>query len=176
MECLTEFPSTVQQVIDGAEKLKLGMKLQIVESNYYSMSLEERALILNANSIDELCKTLLFENKKWKKDNHKYILVCVQYTDKISTKKMNQCFKDLEGCSANFRIAPEDKAEELTGFRKGGVTAIGCKSDILIVISERISLLDQFFLGAGHLDWKLSVSPGEFQEKSGCLIWNISEN
>ena len=96
-----------------------------VESTYYEWTLEERAKRLGAPSIDHLCKSLLFKNTKWKPRNEddtplnrqhpQYVLVVVQYTDKISSKKLNTAIKtgagNVQGLKCfNMRVAHEEEA------------------------------------------------------------------
>ena len=40
-------------------------------SNYYTLSLDERKVILGAKSINQLCKSCLFENKNYVPHNNK---------------------------------------------------------------------------------------------------------
>ena len=54
----------------GAAALKAGFSpataaFCFVPPDYYERSLEERAVLLSAPSVDLLCKTIVVENRKW---------------------------------------------------------------------------------------------------------------
>ena len=82
------------------------------------------SLALNAPSVNHLCKTVLFENTKWKSSladpfdhrNSKYYFVIVQYIDKIQSTKLNNFIRCELGNSQvsrknyNLRVTSEDKA------------------------------------------------------------------
>ena len=42
------------------------IQFAFVPSNYYDESLEWRRALLGANSVQQLCKTVVVENRKWK--------------------------------------------------------------------------------------------------------------
>ena len=59
-----------------------------VPPDYYERSLEERAVLLSAPSVDLLCKTIVVENRKWQEAAALYALVpsasacrCPQHAD-----------------------------------------------------------------------------------------------
>ena len=198
---MEEWPAIVNQVIKGAKSIGFtsdSLSIQKVPRNYYESSLEIRRDCLEAPSIDHLCKTLIFENTRQKLledqsellDNRhpKYVVVIIQYTDKMSTKKLNSIMRDeLFQCTGiqqaskyfNMRLASEETAIELTGYGNNGISPLGMiKGDSLrIVMSGKIPDLvpGVFFLGAGDIDWKVSLSPRDFVEKTKCLVKDISE-
>ena len=190
-----EIPELASKVIDGVKELGIAANIYQVESDYYNWSLEERQQRLGAPSTENLCKTLLFENTRIKlledqsdlldKRHPKYVLVLIQYVDKMSTKKLNVKMKEklleITGIQQsskvwNMRIAPEEIAQTLTGYSAGGVTPIGlAKKSLRIVVCERASKLSRLYLGAGHADWKVAIDTKEFIEKSNALVWDLSE-
>ncbi|KAJ3368008.1 hypothetical protein HDU91_000912 [Kappamyces sp. JEL0680] len=186
----SDIPAAVQQVIQGAEMAQLPLKLVEVESDYYDWELAARADRLQASSVDQLCKTLLFENTRWKplqgqdegdhlnSQHPKYVLVCIQYTDKLSTKLLNSKMREIQQHAHgakffNMRVAPEEAGGR---HSSNGVTPVGrLNQDLMVVVTERISKLDVFYLGAGHVDWKLSCDVQQFIQKLGCRVWDLSE-
>ncbi|KAL2920147.1 hypothetical protein HK105_200213 [Polyrhizophydium stewartii] len=134
-------PTTVQRVHRGAVALGIARfcKFYHVESDYYNWSLEHRAARLAAPSIDHLCKTVVFENTRWKDDGldvydmrfARFYAVIVQYTDKINPAKLNQfAWGELGGQKRskrdyNLRVAEEPVALALTGLGRMGVVPIG---------------------------------------------------
>jgi prolyl-tRNA editing enzyme YbaK/EbsC (Cys-tRNA(Pro) deacylase) len=198
-----EIPEAVQQVIAGVEGLALEaedfqtVQITQVESEYYDWSLEQRRDRLKAPSIDHLCKTLVFENTRQKllddvedlldQRHPKYVIVLIQYTDKMSTKKLNGIMREellkRTGISQgnkffNMRLAPEQVAIELTGYGNNGVSPFGMtRKNLRIVMSEKIAALNpaQMFLGAGDVDFKIQFPIAAFIQKSFCLVKDISE-
>jgi prolyl-tRNA editing enzyme YbaK/EbsC (Cys-tRNA(Pro) deacylase) len=196
-----EYPVGVKQVMEGVKELGLcneSISIKQVESDYYEWSLEKRRDRLEAPSIAHLCKTLLFENSRQRflqdqsdvfdKRHPKYVVVIIQYTDKMSTKKLNAIMREelfrITGIQQgtkyfNMRMASEETAIELTGYGNNEVSPVGMKKadSLRIVLSEKIAALDPclLFLGAGHVDWKISLSTAEFIEKSKCMVKDISE-
>lgn len=190
-----EIPEKVGKVIDAVDGVMEGDTSMIevvkVESNYYELTLEERRDQVNAKSINDLCKTLVFENNRLKllddgqENPTKHAIVLIQYTDKMSTKKLNSIMRqellERTGVSQaakyfNMRLAKEQVALELTGYGNNAVSPFGMTAkNLRIIMSAKIAALDFMFLGAGHVDWKIKVPTKVFIEKTGCLVKDISE-
>ena len=72
-------------------------------SNYYTLTLSQRASILKASKIQQLCKAMLMENKAYKEGvasvddwtYSRFYLVVVQYTSVISNKKLELAIRTL---------------------------------------------------------------------------------
>lgn len=148
--------------------------LHWVPSDYYSHSLQWRRDILQADSINHLCKSILMENTHCdSKDcsnprNSRYYMVLFQYIERIDAEKVMRVVKSWnEGVGKkkfNFRVAPSDISEKLTGFKHGGVVPF-CNSVLIPVImsSSILSISPPYiWVGAGHIDCKLRVNVHEF--------------
>jgi hypothetical protein len=59
-------PERVENVSKAVKNLGIGQvcRFHLVESDYYNWPLEQRANALNAPSIENLCKTILFQNTR----------------------------------------------------------------------------------------------------------------
>jgi prolyl-tRNA editing enzyme YbaK/EbsC (Cys-tRNA(Pro) deacylase) len=74
----------------------------------------------------------------------KYYAVIVQYTDKLSSKKLNDFVKKLSEMhpssskEVHLRLAPEEVSFQLTGYPSGGVCPIGMSFSIPIILSEKV--------------------------------------
>ncbi|KAJ3269711.1 hypothetical protein HDV01_001101 [Terramyces sp. JEL0728] len=187
-----DIPKAALQVIDAAKELGIDdvSNFYSVESDYYEWPLEQRRDRLQAPSIDHLCKSLLFENTKWRpkegQDNQldyihpKYILVVVQYTDKINNKKLNALMKEWGQQSSkaiNMRIAPEEVALKLTGYGNNGVTPIGMLETVPVLLTDNIDRLKPsvLFLGAGHVDWKIALPIDRFKKVTKARVVDLSD-
>ncbi|KAJ3323283.1 hypothetical protein HDV06_002051 [Boothiomyces sp. JEL0866] len=188
----TNIPESALQVVNAAKALGIDdvSNFYSVESDYYEWPLEQRRERLEAPSIDHLCKSLLFENTKWRPkegqenvldhSHPKYILVVVQYTDKINNKKLNVLMKEWGQQSAkaiNMRIAPEEMAIKLTGYGNNGVTPIGMLENVPILVTENITKLEPpvLFLGGGHVDWKIALPIDRFNQVTKAKVVDLGE-
>ena len=141
---------------------------KLCPSNYYTLSLDERKVILGADNICQLCKACLFENKNYKPTaassdgdtdengkgnnndptNSQYYLVVVQYVESINTKTLASELRGLRPAGptrldpnyfSDLRLAPEDVSERLTGYGHNGVCPFGLlDSTIPIIVCKRI--------------------------------------
>jgi prolyl-tRNA editing enzyme YbaK/EbsC (Cys-tRNA(Pro) deacylase) len=179
---------TIRRVRQECHKLGLySARFKQVPQDYYSRSLEERRKLLDATTIDHLCKSIIMENVYCKqpngKTNSKYYCCIVQYTQKLNADALMKFIRDLNegknfGKSAfNFRVAEKEIGEELTGFKKQAISPVGMKTPIPIVLSKNIlSLRPRYiWLGAGEVDWKVEFSVDEFIQVLQPLIADISE-
>ncbi|CAA0395482.1 unnamed protein product [Arabidopsis thaliana] len=150
-----------------------------VATDYYDWPLESRRDVLGAPSVDHLCKSIVLVNTQAASNildcsdpnNSKYYVVVVQYTARFNAEAVKQFLYSLnEGKIPkkrfNLRLAPEETSIKLTGFEHNGVTCIGMKTNIPVILDEAITKLkpDFFWLGGGEIDLKLGVRTSEFLE------------
>jgi prolyl-tRNA editing enzyme YbaK/EbsC (Cys-tRNA(Pro) deacylase) len=188
-----DMPEDTRRVFEATKSFEQLCRYFHVENDYYEWPLQDRAKRMSAPSIDHLCKSLLFVNTKWKPrtdsdigdflpEHPKYVLVCVQYTDKISTKKLNLGVRELGNNSQsvksfNMRLAPEQKALEYTGFGNNSVSPFGMLQNIPIIVTKKIAELNPplLYLGMGHVDWKLSVPVERLLDNPNAHVMDLSE-
>ncbi|CAG8477542.1 1027_t:CDS:2 [Ambispora gerdemannii] len=184
-----EAPEPVKHVEQACKELEIRSVTRFyqVESDYYEWELQRRAFRLLAPSRKHLCKSVIFENTHSTHDsiddpnNSKYYCVIVQYIASINTQKLMNFVRALSDKKIskkhyNFRLASPEKSLELTGFGNGGVSPIGMRNQIPIILSKNILSLQPpiFYLGAGHIDWKLALPADNFVEKTHCYIADLS--
>ncbi|GFR50353.1 hypothetical protein Agub_g12562, partial [Astrephomene gubernaculifera] len=148
-----------------------------VPADYYDQPLEYRRACLQAEHVDQLCKSIVMENTRahpevrgWEDPRHsKYYCVIVQYTARLHADKLKMALLELGGRKYgrqyyNMRLAPEEVNDELTGFSHNAVTPICMRERLPIVLSHRITQLPagRFWLGAGEVDLKVGLSVEEF--------------
>ncbi|XP_021831953.1 uncharacterized protein LOC110771898 [Prunus avium] len=148
-----------------------------VPADYYDWSLDDRRDVLGAASVHHLCKSIVLVNTQAQSsvvdcsdsNNSKYYVVVVQYTARFNAEAVKNFLYSLnEGKIAkkkfNLRLAPEETSVELTGFEHNGVTCVGMKTDIPVILDEAIQKLspDFFWLGGGEIDLKLGIRTSEF--------------
>ena len=168
-------------------------------SNYYTLTLEQRKVILGANNTAQLCKACLFENKNYKPTtdnsstvvdptNSQYYLVVVQYVESIDMKKLQSELRGLRPSGpkrfepnyfSDMRLAPEDVSEKLTGYGHNGVSPFGMlDSTIPIIVCKSIveNVRPKFiWMGGGDKDWKLGMAVTEFVSAVNAIVLDVSE-
>ncbi|CAM8984502.1 unnamed protein product [Rhodiola kirilowii] len=160
-----------------------------VPQDYYDQPLECRRDVLGAASVDHLCKSIVLVNTQAASDvtdcsdrkNSKYYVVIVQYTARFNNEAVRKYLYELnEGKIAkkrfNLRLAPEDVSAKLTGYEHNGVTCVGMKTDIPVIVDEAITKLnpEYFWLGGGEVDLKLGIRTSEFIKFAKPFIINCS--
>jgi len=114
-----------------------------------------------------LCKSLVFENTKWKQDETKpvdadrYWCVLVQYEGSVNITKLEKAVRERTGASrkgTHLRIAPAERSLELTGFTNNGVSPVGMASSPSAVCPLVVDTGDLYYFfrsryghGSAHL-------------------------
>ncbi|KAJ2823254.1 hypothetical protein FBU31_004343 [Coemansia sp. 'formosensis'] len=180
-----QLPAGVRQVVDSLQGLRQVTQIYHVDSAYYSWPLHQRALCILAPSAEHLCKTVVLENKKWRPDDPRsgpqHICVLVQYTQSIDTGALadfvrSQLEDPLARKHFNYRLTSPEKSFELTGFSNNAVSPIGMTHQLPIVLCESIARLQPpvFWLGAGHIDYKLAMPVDHFIKATACMVADVS--
>ncbi|KAI9471322.1 hypothetical protein LPJ78_002797 [Coemansia sp. RSA 989] len=188
------WPDPVKRVFQGLKDLDIHKQARIyhVASTYYSWPLYERALCMTAPSPSHLCKLVVLENKRWraspkpayhKHANSQYYCVLVQYVQAVNMNKLTDFVRSLDDQAVarkhfNFRLANPETSFELTGYSKNGVSPIAMTNGNLpIILCEEITRLQPpvFWLGAGHVDYKLALSVQTFIDVTKCMIADVSD-
>lgn len=165
-----------------------------VPENYYSLTLQQRAGILKAHSTNQLCKSMLMENRApnapkdcGDRTNARFYLVVVQYDATINTKKLEseirglrsvQSGKRLDKSDFEFRMAGEDDNDRVTGYSHNSVTPFGLlDSSVPIVLSKSILDVSPAFMwmGGGHVHLKLGMAVREFVQALDALVLDASD-
>ncbi|KAG0289215.1 hypothetical protein BGZ98_003933, partial [Dissophora globulifera] len=125
--------AAVEVYKDAHSRLPNQCRFFHVASDYYDWPYEQRARVLGCPSTFHLCKTLVFENTKWKQDESKavdadrYWCVIVQYEGAVNITKLEKAVREKTGASrkaTHLRIAPAEKSYELTGFITNAVSPV----------------------------------------------------
>ncbi|XP_075517952.1 uncharacterized protein LOC142552176 isoform X1 [Primulina tabacum] len=162
-----------------------------VPSDYYCRPLEARRDVLSAASIHHLCKSIVLVNTQAPSDvtdcgdrNYsKYYVVIVQYTARFNAESVKNFLYALNDGKIskkkiNMRLAPEAASAKLTGYEHNGVTCIGMKTDIPVILDEAIVKLkpDFFWLGGGEIDLKLGIRTSQFIDFVKPFVVNCSSS
>ncbi|KAF9573909.1 hypothetical protein EC968_007737 [Mortierella alpina] len=170
---------------DAQSRLPSQCRFFHVSSDYYDWPFEQRARVMACPSTFHLCKSLVFENTKWKQnaakavDEDRYWCVLVQYEGSVNITKLEKAVRERTGDSRkgmHLRIAPAEKTLELTGHTTNGVSPVGMTTDIPILISKGIADLSPaiLYLGAGHVDWKIALPVQGLVDKWNATVIDFS--
>ncbi|KAA8496558.1 hypothetical protein FVE85_0287 [Porphyridium purpureum] len=149
--------------------------------DYYEMSLEQRRALLGAESVAQLCKSVVFENSRWPEYSSKfgvsdpfswtyprYVVMVVQYIRKLDTdgaarmlaaRSSELSNEKVPRAAFNLRLAED--VETLTSYGPNAVTLLGTMVQRMpTIVSKHISRLDSIWLGGGQVDlkWHVGVS------------------
>ncbi|CAG8481275.1 10278_t:CDS:2 [Paraglomus brasilianum] len=181
---LSDAPECVQNVAKACDLLKIQdvSRLYHVESDYYEWELQQRAFRLRAPSKAHLCKSIIFENTRCPHEsiddplNSKYYCVIVQYVGAVNTQKLMNYVRSLKNKEISKKNYNFRKSYELTGFENNGVSPIGMRQPIPVILSKSITEIrpSVFYMGGGHVDWKLAMPTDAFIKATNCFIADLS--
>ena len=173
---------------DTLSKSTYSAQFKWVPSNYYTLSLDDRASLLSTPSTSQLCKAMLMENVKYvpnktSKPDSQFYLVVVQYMATIDSKKLESEIRTIAPPTARlpaknfeFKVAKQTDSDRLTGFEHNSVSPFGLAQDVPIVLATAIETgVNFFWMGAGDVDLKLGMSVDDFKSASGCTVLDVSE-
>ena len=120
------------------------------------------------------------ENFTDKKDSRFYLII-VQYTARLHNERLGQAIRSLHEVPPsrklfNFRLVSPEQNDLLTGYSHNGVTPLGCREKLPVIISDRIAALNPPFiwLGAGEVDLKWRVSVEDLFKRFDPIVANIT--
>ena len=164
-------------------------RFHLVPSNYYDTTLDERRAVLGAASVHQLCKTICLTNTAAAEGTpdldtaepllSRHLLVVVPYARRFSPAKLHQAIYEAGKGSVskkkiNYRLS--ESSEALTGYAHGGVTPVGCLQPLPVVLSHHVAALQLFYLGAGEVDLKLSLTVADFRAVYNPTVIDVTED
>ena len=115
------------------------------------------------------------QNKTRKK---KYMLQ--QYTTKLNSEKIKKFVRAINDHKVskkhfNFRLAPADESQQMTGYGYNAVAPLGIQhsQNIPIILSHRLLEFSHFWMGGGEVDVKLAVNTHDFRNHFKPYVANI---
>jgi Cys-tRNA(Pro)/Cys-tRNA(Cys) deacylase len=84
--------------------------------------------------------------------------------------------KGLARVSGNRKVdtVPLKEVQPLTGYVRGGVTALGCKKDYPVYVDETIELFDVVSVSAGARGTQILIAPGDYLRAVGATLGPIA--
>ena len=156
-----------------------------VPSDYYQRDLEYRRNSIDSQSVDQLCKCVIYEIKDAPDPLKRFICLVVQYVDRISPQKL----LDVASMICDHQVsdvsnAKEEDAQELSGSKYNAMTPVYLrpskeyqKYHVTVVLSEKIAALNPpfFWLGGGEVDVKFGIQTQKFVSTFNPIIYNFSK-
>jgi Cys-tRNA(Pro)/Cys-tRNA(Cys) deacylase len=84
--------------------------------------------------------------------------------------------KALAKVSGNSKVevVPLKEVQALTGYIRGGVTALACKKDYPVYLDETAELFDVIAVSAGVRGCQIVLVPGDYQRAVGAVLADIA--
>ena len=161
-----------------------------VPSNYYNLTLLQRRDLLGANDLNQLCKSIIFENTACSHNNvndptdSRFYAVIVQYASRFDAELLRDVIHVLRPPSnrinrskLHFKLASEEDSYRISGFKHNAISPYGLLIDIPFVICSRIleTAPDVFYMGGGKVDVKLAMPTKDFIRSKNPIIGRISK-
>ncbi len=91
------------------------------------------------------------------------------------------CELDLKALAAatgdkKIDLVPLREVQPLTGYVRGGVTALAAKKDFPVVVDETIELWDVISISAGVRGTQVLLSPADFLRGTGAMVAAIAKD
>ena len=135
MENLLERES-IKRVIKKLEEFDSSLKVEILNSS--ARTAEDAALSLNCQ-VGAIVKSLLL------RANDNFILCLVSGDKRCSLNKLKNFFN-----SKDLRMASPNDVKEQTGYTIGGVSPIGHKKSLQILVDRSLNRFKDLYAAAGH--------------------------
>src|SRR5208283_2884441 len=75
-----------------------------------------------------------------------------------------------------IEMVPLKEVQPLTGYIRGGVTALACKKDYPVFTDETIELFDRISISAGARGTQILIAPADYVRITGARLGRISRD
>jgi len=73
-----------------------------------------------------------------------------------------------------MEMAPVSKLQSLTGYIRGGVTALACRKSYPVYLDETVELHDVISVSAGIRGTQILLAPADYIRATGAIIGPIA--
>ena len=117
---------------------KFNNKIKVIELEQTARTANDAANSLNTE-VGSIVKSLLFRNEG------KFLLCLVSGDKRCSLNKLKKIFN-----SKDLSMASPDEVKDQTGYTIGGVSPVGHKNKLEILVDESLSRFKNLYAAAGH--------------------------
>jgi Cys-tRNA(Pro)/Cys-tRNA(Cys) deacylase len=75
-----------------------------------------------------------------------------------------------------MELAPLKEVQPLTGYIRGGVTALACKREYPVFVDETVELFDAVSVSAGVRGTQIVLKPGDYLAAVNGVVGGIARN
>jgi Cys-tRNA(Pro)/Cys-tRNA(Cys) deacylase len=78
--------------------------------------------------------------------------------------------------NADVKVVPLKEVESLTGYIRGGVTALACKKPYPVYVDETMTLFDQVSVSAGVRGTQILIAPDDYIKAVNATVGDICKS
>ena len=145
------------------DRLGISYELRDYEVDLEDLSAQKVAAAIGMPA-EQVFKTLVVRG-----DRHGVALAVVPGSAELDPKALTRLTGDR-----SIEMVPLKEVQPLTGYIRGGVTALGCKKDYPVFVDEEIILYDRIAVSAGIRGTQMLVTPDDYLRATGGEVGPIA--
>ena len=142
---------------------KFNSEIKVIELEQTARTANDAANSLNTE-VGSIVKSLLFRNEG------NFFLCLVSGDKRCSLNKLKKIFN-----SKDLSMASPDEVKDQTGYTIGGVTPVGHKNKLEILIDESLNRFKNLYAAAGHPNCIFKINFDELLNLTNGVIKDIVE-
>ena len=142
---------------------KFNSEIKVIELEQTARTANDAAISLNTE-VGSIVKSLLFRNEE------NFFLCLVSGDKRCSLNKLKKIFN-----SKDLSMASPDEVKDQTGYTIGGVSPVGHKNKLEILVDESLNRFKNLYAAAGHPNCIFKISFDELLNLTNGVIKDIVE-
>ena len=142
---------------------KFNSEIKVIELEQTARTANDAANSLNTE-VGSIVKSLLFRNEE------NFFLSLVSGEKRCSLNKLKKIFN-----SKDLSMASPDEVKDQTGYTIGGVSPVGHKNKLEILVDESLNRFKNLYAAAGHPNCIFKISFDELLNLTNGVIKDIVE-
>ena len=142
---------------------KFNSEIKVIELEQTPRTANDAANSLNTE-VGSIVKSLLFRNEE------NFLLCLVSGDKRCSLNKLKKIFN-----SKDLSMASPDEVKDQTGYTIGGVSPVGHKNKLEILVDESLNRFKNLYAAAGHPNCIFKISFDELLNLTNGVVKDIVE-
>ena len=142
---------------------KFNTEIKVIELEQTARTANDAANSLNTE-VGSIVKSLLFRNEE------NFFLCLVSGDKRCSLNKLKKIFN-----SKDLSMASPDEVKDQTGYTIGGVSPVGHKNKLEILVDESLNRFKNLYAAAGHPNCIFKISFDELLNLTNGVVKDIVE-
>ena len=142
---------------------KFNSEIKVIELEQTARTANDAANSLNTE-VGSIVKSLLFRNEE------NFFLCLVSGDKRCSLNKLKKIFN-----SKDLSMASPDEVKDQTGYTIGGVSPVGHKNKLEILVDESLNRFKNLYAAAGHPNCIFKISFDELLNLTNGIVKDIIE-